>query len=234
MKAVKSDAEWRWRFRSAGRNSRTDRPDLDDASKYVWREWPYTEGYVANEEGLVACKIYKTLPARRVWDLIMSSTYDFAEPGFILVDKVNQMNNNWWTENIRATKPCGEPTAAALRLLPPGIGESHQVRRRSVHRDARFDWETYRKVVKVFTRMLDNVVEINGLPLAQQRDEILRKAPPRHGVPGAGFGHHHAVHEVRLEEIGWPSRRMCSREMAVAGWEGRARSGAGRKARRPS
>ena len=60
------------------------RPDLDDASKYVWREWPYTDGYVANEEGLVACKIYKTLPARRVWDVIMSSTYDFAEPGFIL------------------------------------------------------------------------------------------------------------------------------------------------------
>ena len=68
-----------------------------DTSKFVWREWPYTEGYVANEEGLVACKIYKTLPARRVWDLIMSSTYDFAEPGFILIDKVNEMNNNWWT-----------------------------------------------------------------------------------------------------------------------------------------
>ncbi|MGQ0835518.1 MAG: LAGLIDADG family homing endonuclease, partial [Gammaproteobacteria bacterium] len=44
--------------------------------------------------------------ARRMWDVIMSSTYDFAEPGFILIDRVNEMNNNWWCENIRATNPC--------------------------------------------------------------------------------------------------------------------------------
>ncbi len=43
----------------------------------------------------------------------MSSTYDFAEPGFILIDRVNEMNNNWWCENIRATNPCGE------QPLPP-------------------------------------------------------------------------------------------------------------------
>ena len=67
------------------------------------------EGYVLNEEGLLACRgHHKTLPARRMWDVIMSSTYDFAEPGFVLIDRVNQMNNNWWCENIRATNPCGE------------------------------------------------------------------------------------------------------------------------------
>jgi ribonucleoside-diphosphate reductase alpha chain len=62
--------------------------------------------YVTREDGLVCCKIYKTLPARRMWDVIMTSTYDFAEPGFILIDRVNEMNNNWWCENIRATNPC--------------------------------------------------------------------------------------------------------------------------------
>src|SRR6202030_2043711 len=106
MKAVKKDGDWQLAFPLGRQEFEAERPDLDDASKYVWREWPYTEGYVANEEGLVACKIYKTLPARRVWDLIMTSTYDFAEPGFILIDKVNEMNNNWWCENIRATNPC--------------------------------------------------------------------------------------------------------------------------------
>jgi ribonucleoside-diphosphate reductase alpha chain len=106
MKAVKSDGDWQLAFPLGRQEFETERPDLGDSSKYVWREWPYTEGYVANEEGLVACKIYKTLPARRVWNVIMSSTYDFAEPGFILIDRVNEMNNNWWTENIRATNPC--------------------------------------------------------------------------------------------------------------------------------
>lgn len=51
-------------------------------------------------------QVYRTLPARRVWDAIMGSTYDYAEPGFILIDRVNQMNNNWFCENIRATNPC--------------------------------------------------------------------------------------------------------------------------------
>src|SRR5271168_2285078 len=110
MKAVKSDGEWQLAF-PVGRQEYEayppgEKPDLQDTALYLWREWPYSDGYVANEDGLVACKIYKTLPARRVWDVIMSSTYDFAEPGFILVDKVNEMNNNWWTENIRATNPC--------------------------------------------------------------------------------------------------------------------------------
>src|SRR5437588_11433213 len=46
------------------------------------------------------------MPSRRVWDVTMTSTYDFAEPGFILIDRVNEMNNNRWCENIRATNPC--------------------------------------------------------------------------------------------------------------------------------
>src|SRR5580692_2042622 len=74
MRAVKSDGDWQLAFPLGLREFETERPDLDDTSKFVWREWPHTEGYVANDEGLVACKIYKTLPARRVWDVIMSST----------------------------------------------------------------------------------------------------------------------------------------------------------------
>ena len=138
MKAVKSDGEWQLAFPLGRQEFEAERPDLSDASKYVWREWPYTEGYVANEEGLVACKIYKTLPARRVWDVIMTSTYDFAEPGFILIDKVNEMNNNWWTENIRATNPCGEQPLAGLWFLPPGLRQSHEIRRGSVHGQCAF------------------------------------------------------------------------------------------------
>jgi ribonucleoside-diphosphate reductase alpha chain len=218
IKAVKGDTEWRLAFPLSRAEYEADKPDLADASKFLWREWPYTDGYVANEEGLVACKIFKTLPARRVWDLIMSSTYDFAEPGFILIDKVNDMNNNWWVEDIRATNPCGE------QPLPPYgsclLGSVNLTRFviDPFTDEARFDWETYRKVVKVFTRMLDNVVEINGLPLAPQREEILRKR--RHGMGFLGLGS-----TITMLCMKYGSKKAVaftesvSREMAVAGWE---------------
>lgn len=106
MDAVKADKEWKLAFPVTRQEVEAEGLDVSDASKYVWREWPTTHTYVASEAGLVCCRIYKTLPARRVWDVIMSSTYDFAEPGFVLIDRVNEMNNNWWCENIRATNPC--------------------------------------------------------------------------------------------------------------------------------
>ena len=225
MKAVKNDGEWTLAFPIGppgirGRDGRIS----PTPAKFVWREWPYTEGYVANEEGLVACKIYKTLPARRVWDVIMTSTYDFAEPGFILIDKVNEMNNNWWTENVRATNPCGEQPLPAYGSCLLGSVNLTKFVVDPFTDDARFDWETYRKVVKVFTRMLDNVVEVNGLPLAQQREEITAQAPSWHGVPGAGFDHHHAVHEVRVEEIGGLYAERFARN-GGGGLGGRAGSG---------
>jgi ribonucleoside-diphosphate reductase alpha chain len=129
MKAVKSDGDWTLAFPIGRQEYEAEKPDLTDASKFVWREWPHTEGYVANEEGLVACKIYKTLPARRVWDVIMTSTYDFAEPGFILIDKVNEMNNNWWTEKVRATNPCvTADTRLATQFGMVRIGDLYEAR----------------------------------------------------------------------------------------------------------
>jgi len=215
MKAVKSDGEWRLAFPLARNEYESERPDLSDGSKFVWREWPHSNGYVANEEGLVACKIYKTLPARRVWDLIMSSTYDFAEPGFILIDRVNEMNNNWWVENIRATNPCGEQPLPPYGSCLLGSVNLTKFVVDPFTEDARFDWETYRKVVKVFTRMLDNVVEVNGLPLEQQRNEILSKR--RHGMGFLGLGS-----TITMLCIKYGSKKSVaftqnvSREMAVA------------------
>src|SRR5215469_472299 len=218
MQAVREDREWKLAFPLTLRELEAERPDLSDARRFVWREWSIHEGYVVNDEGLVACKVYKTLLARRMWDVIMTSTYDFAEPGFILIDRVNEMNNNWWCENIRATNPCGE------QPLPPyGSCLLGSVNLTTFVRDpfgpkARFDWDEYKEVVRVFTRMLDNVVEINGLPLAQQRDEITRKR--RHGMGFLGLGSTLAMLKMK-----YGSAESCefteqvARDMALAGWE---------------
>ncbi len=216
--AVRGDREWMLAFPLPEREYDPALHDLHDPQAFVWRDWPDAEGYVANEDGLVACRIYKVLPARRLWDVIMASTYDFAEPGFVLIDRVNEMNNNWWCENIRATNPCGE------QPLPPYgsclLGSVNLTRfvRRPFTEEASFDWDEYREVVRVFTRMLDDVVEINGLPLGQQRSEIERKR--RHGMGFLGLGSTMTMLGMRYgspESVAFTDN--VSREMAIAGWE---------------
>jgi ribonucleoside-diphosphate reductase alpha chain len=218
MRAVKADTEWKLAFPLGRKEYEAEQPDLNDASRYVWREWPVSDDYIVNDQGLVACKVYKTLPARRMWDVIMSSTYDFAEPGFVLIDRVNEMNNNWFCENIRATNPCGE------QPLPPYgsclLGSINLTRfvRHPFSAEADFDWEEFRRVVKVFTRMLDNVVEVNGLPLERQREEIRRKR--RHGMGFLGLGS--AITMLGMKYGAKPSvifTERVARELALAGWE---------------
>src|SRR6202158_2300756 len=218
MQAVREDREWKLAFPLSKSEFESDAPDVADASKFLWREWPVHEGYVVNDEGLVACKIYKTLPARRMWDVIMTSTYDFAEPGFILIDRANEMNNNWWCENIRATNPCGEQTLPEYGACLLGSVNLTRFVKHPFTDFAEFDWSEYREVVKVFTRMLDNVVEVNGLPLEKQRGEVLRKR--RHGMGFLGLGSTLALLRMKY---GSPEAVQftedVTREMAVAGWE---------------
>ena len=107
MQAVREDTDWKLAFPLLTQGIRPGRAQARRRRRSsCGASGRRTKSYVTREDGLVCCKIYKTLPARRMWDVIMTSTYDFAEPGFILIDRVNEMNNNWWCENIRATNPC--------------------------------------------------------------------------------------------------------------------------------
>ncbi|QSQ42277.1 adenosylcobalamin-dependent ribonucleoside-diphosphate reductase [Xanthomonas translucens pv. undulosa] len=216
MQAVEADADWPLVF-PVNRNEEAD-IDLTSATDVVWRDWSTHSNYIVRDDGLVACKVYGQIRARHLWDMIMVSTYDYAEPGFILIDRVNEMNNTWWCENIRATNPCGEqPLPPYGACLLGSINLTHFVRD-PFTAQARFDWEEYKDVVRVFTRMLDNVVEVNGLPLQQQRDEILRKR--RHGMGFLGLGS-----TMTMLQMKYGSAASCAfteaiaREMAVAGWE---------------
>ena len=218
MQAVRDDAQWQLAFPVTGKEVAEDEIDIGDPGQIVWREWPVSQSYVTDEAGLVACKIYRSLPARRMWDVIMSSTYDFAEPGFVLIDRVNEMNNNWWCETIRATNPCGEQPLPPYGACLLGSINLTKFVREPFTDNARFDWDEFRAVVQVFTRMLDNVVEINGLPLGKQRDEIERKR--RHGMGFLGLGSAVTLLGVRYgspESVEFTA--AVSRELALAGWQ---------------
>ena len=216
MQAVESDDDWPLVFPINAKER--GEIDLDDATQVVWRDWPLHANYIVRDDGLVACKVYGHIRARHLWDMIMVSTYDYAEPGFILIDRVNEMNNNWWCETIRATNPCGEQPLPPYGACLLGSVNLTKFVRHAFTDQAEFDWEEYKEVVRVFTRMLDNVVEVNGLPLQRQRDEILRKR--RHGMGFLGLGS-----TMTMLRMKYGSKESCefteaiAREMAVAGWE---------------
>lgn len=216
MEAVDQDADWPLVFPI----NIKEQAELDPASgeEVVWREWPTHENYIVRDDGLVACKVYGHIRARHLWDMIMVSTYDYAEPGFILIDRVNEMNNNWWCESIRATNPCGEQPLPPYGACLLGSVNLTKFVRDPFTDKASFDWDEYKEVVRVFTRMLDNVVEVNGLPLEQQRNEIVRKR--RHGMGFLGLGS-----AMTMLGMKYGSPESCeftesiARDMAVAGWE---------------
>ena len=216
MQAVETDADWPLVFPI--NEKEVGDIDVANAEQVVWRDWPTTRNYITRDDGMVACKIYGHIRARHLWDMIMVSTYDYAEPGFILIDKVNEMNNNWWCETIRATNPCGEQPLPPYGACLLGSVNLTNFVRNAFTDQATFDWEEYKEVVRVFTRMLDNVVEVNGLPLEQQRAEIMRKR--RHGMGFLGLGSTMTMLGMKYgakDSLDFTDR--IARDMAVAGWE---------------
>jgi len=163
--AVRSDDVWPLVFPAAA---------FGDDGETVLRDWP-------GEEQPVACRVTRRVSARQLWDRILRSTYDYAEPGVLFIDRINRLNNLWYRERITATNPCGE-----IPLPPYGacdLGSLNLTRfvLAPFTPETRIDFAGIEQAVRVAVRFLDNVIDASRFPLSRQAENA-------HGSRRIGLG----------------------------------------------
>jgi len=155
MAAVRSDADWPLVFPAAA---------VGGTGATVVRDWP-------GVDAPTPCRVVRRIGARQLWDSILRATYQYAEPGVLFIDRINQLNNTHYRERISATNPCGE-----IPLPPYGacdLGSLNLTRfvRAPFKREALIDHQALAEAVRIAVRLLDNVIDASHFPLPQQAEQ---------------------------------------------------------------
>jgi len=175
MRAVDDDAHWPLLFPAASLGGVEQNP----GSEIVARCW-------SGDREPVPCVVFKTLPARDLWERIMRATYDVAEPGVLFIDRINRLNNLDYCEQISATNPCGE-----IPLPPYGACNLGSINLSRFVVDpfasgARFDFDAIAATVRVALRMLDRVIDLSRFPLPAQAEQARGTRRVGLGISGLG------------------------------------------------
>ena len=153
MAAVRDDAEWPLIFPTAA----------DSNKELVYREW-------SKHTRAVPCNVVRRITARALWDEILRTAYETAEPGVLFVDRINRMNNLWYREAITTTNSCGEVPLPPYGACDLGSINLTQFIEQPFTEHARLDTASLAETVATAVRFLDNVIDVSRFPLPQHRE----------------------------------------------------------------